>query len=128
MMRLPRCAFLVPVVAVLACGALLSSCPDVAPVTGADLFRAYGCVQCHAEDGSGIQGLGPPLLEKGVHWTRESLLQYLRDPSGFAAKTPRLKEQGRGYMTPMPPVLNRDEIAVALLIDHVLTLSAPAKR
>ena|SRR6187402_2612467 len=128
MMRLPRCAFLVPFVAALACGAFLSSCPDDAPVTGPDLFRAWGCVQCHAEDGTGIQGLGPPLVGKGPHWTRETLTQYLRDPSGFAAKTPRLKEQGRGYMTPMPPVLTKDEVAVALLIDHVLSLAAPSKR
>jgi mono/diheme cytochrome c family protein len=84
-------------------------------------------VQCHAENGTGVQGLGPPLLDKGGYWTRETLTQYLRDPAGFAARTPRLKEQGRGFMTPMPPVLTKDETAVARLIDHVLALSAPAR-
>jgi mono/diheme cytochrome c family protein len=127
-MRMPRVAFLVPSLGLLACGAFLSSCPDSAPVTGPELFNAWGCVQCHAENGTGVQGLGPPLLGKGVHWTRETLTQYLRDPAGFAAKTPRLKEQGRGFMTPMPPVLTKDEIAVGRLIDHVLTLAAPSQR
>lgn len=99
------------------------SCSDSAATSGPELFKAWACFQCHAQDGRGIQGLGPPLVGKSEHWTRESLTQYLRDPVGFAAKTPRLKEQGRGYMVPMPPVLTQDEAAVARLVDHVLALA-----
>lgn len=106
---------------------LLTGCPDSPPTTGPELFRAWGCIQCHGESGTGIQGLGPSLQGKASFWTRETLTQYIRDPQGFAAKTPRLKEQGRNFMTPMPPVLTKDEAAVGRVIDHVLTLLAPAK-
>jgi cytochrome c2 len=116
-----RIALLVSTLALAACAVILPACSPEPPTTGPDLFRAWGCIQCHAVDGSGIQGLGPSLKGKSTHWTRESLTQYLRDPSGYAAKTPRLKEQGRNYMTPMPPVLTKDEAAVARVVDHVLT-------
>ncbi|MBL8857035.1 MAG: cytochrome c [Planctomycetes bacterium] len=102
---------------------LLASCPGSnEPVAGKDLFVNWGCANCHAAGGTGIQGLGPSLQGKAVNWTRESLTEYLRDPTGYAAKNPRLKEQGRGYMTPMPPILTKDEAAVARLVDHVLAL------
>jgi mono/diheme cytochrome c family protein len=122
-MSMPRFALVSSSIAVVACAAWFASCSESRPTTGPELFTAWACVQCHAQNGTGVPGLGPPLISKSTHWTRESLTAYLRDPTGFAAKTPRLKEQGRSYMTPMPPVLVQDEAAVARLVDHVLTLA-----
>lgn len=124
-MSLRRSLLLSSAIVALACTAWIASCTDTRPTTGSELFKAWACFQCHAEDGRGIQGLGPPIVGKSAHWTRETLTQYLRDPVGYAAKTPRLKEQGRAYMTPMPPVLTQDEAAVARLVDHVLSLARP---
>lgn len=119
---MPRCVWLSPAILALAAGAWFASCSDATPTTGPELFNAWGCVQCHAESGVGVSGLGPSLLEKQKYWTRDTLLAYLRDPKGYAAKDPRLKEQGRSFMTPMPPVLAQDEVLVGLLIDHVLAM------
>lgn len=100
----------------------LSGCGEPTPTTGPELFRAWGCVNCHGTNGTGIQGLGPSLWGKYAHWTPETLHQYLRDPVGYASRDPRLREQMRGFMTPMPPVLTQDQEKVRRVIDHVLGL------
>ncbi|MDZ4774399.1 MAG: cytochrome c [Planctomycetota bacterium] len=119
---MPRFTSIATALVALAGAAFLSSCPDAGPSTGPELYRAWGCVNCHAENGSGVGGLGPTLNGKQSHWSSDTLTQYLRNPTGFAAKDARLKEQGRNFMSPMPPVLVQDEAAVARLVEHVSTL------
>ena len=46
--------------------------------------------------------LGPTLRGLKAHWTRAQIAQYLEDPQGFAAKDPRLVQQGKTYFQPMP--------------------------
>jgi hypothetical protein len=41
------------------------------------------------------------LRGKGVHWTRENLVAYLKAPVAYAEQDPRLSEQAKRYSLPM---------------------------
>ncbi len=88
--------------------------------TGAQLYQV-NCVQCHGPDGSGSP-LGPTLHGKKVHWTRETLVSYLLDPVGYAAKDPRLKAQGGKFMLPMASMKLLPRADLEKLADHVLAM------
>jgi len=103
--------------------ALGSACSSDAPSytgTGPELYQNQ-CAVCHMRDGTGSQ-LAPTLHGKKVHWTRESLVAYLLDPPGYAAKDPRLQVQGEKYSSPMPTYKMLPQSALESLADHVLTL------
>lgn len=108
----------------LAVAATLSACDESngEPRSGAQLFVDVGCVNCHAGDGAGMKGFAPTLHGKQVHWTRASLIAYLKDPAGSAQKDPRLKAQLRGYSLPMPPVVFTNPVEYENLADFVLAL------
>src|SRR5262245_20293933 len=102
---------------------LVAACSESAPPEsgGAHLFTSQGCGACHGSDGSGGL-LGPPLWEKKQHWTRASLMKYLRDPQAYAAKDARLAEQARTFTMPMPRVDKLSEDDLGRLADHVLSM------
>ncbi|MCY2961428.1 MAG: cytochrome c [Planctomycetota bacterium] len=102
--------------------ALGFSCSDAADYsgTGPELFQNQ-CASCHMGDGAGSQ-LAPPLHGKKSHWTRESLVAYLRDPVGYAAKDPRLRTQGQKFSLAMPTYKMLPQSALELLADHVLAM------
>lgn len=90
-----------------------------APLTGPQLFQK-NCSQCHA-DGTG-SSLAPTLHGKKSSWTRETLVTYLKDPPGYAAKDPRLKAQGTKYSLPMPTYKMLPQGELEKLADHVLAM------
>jgi len=103
--------------------ALTSACGSGAPDytgTGPELFQNQ-CAMCHMRDGTGSK-IAPTLHGKKVHWTRESLVAYLLDPPGYAAKDPRLVVQGKQYSSPMPTYKMLPQTALESLADHVLTM------
>ncbi|MFN0243985.1 MAG: c-type cytochrome [Planctomycetota bacterium] len=89
--------------------------------SGAALFQKNGCATCHSADGRGT-ALGPKLVGVAVHWKRDTLVEYLKDPQAYAAKDARLAAQGKQYMMPMTKfgMLPREQLAA--LADHVLAL------
>jgi mono/diheme cytochrome c family protein len=102
-------------IALLGCGG-----EGPAPPAGAKLFQTQGCVACHGAGGEG-GALGPPLRELATHWTRERLVAYLADPAAVVAGDPRLRELGKAYMVPMPPI-RAPASDRAALADYVLSL------
>jgi mono/diheme cytochrome c family protein len=92
------------------------------PRTAARLWTDFGCITCHAPDGTGVPGFGPTLHGKKQFWTRVELENYLRDPTGYAMRDPRLKKQKIGFMTPMPPLTSPDPAELTRIVDHVLSM------
>jgi mono/diheme cytochrome c family protein len=93
--------------------------PEPGTATGPQLFQS-NCSQCHA-DGTG-SALAPTLHGKKSGWTRETLVTYLQDPVGYAAKDPRLKAQGAKYSLPMPSYKTLARGDLEKLADHVLAM------
>ncbi len=100
------------------------SCGDSAPAaprSAAKLWSDEGCALCHGKQAEGTK-LAPTLQGKATHWSRESLLQYLRDPVGYAAQDPRLKEQMKSYSQAMPTYKMLAPVELETLADYVLGL------
>lgn len=110
-------------VACLATGAIVAcdSTPP-GPRSGETLFTEVGCINCHGVGGMGIAGFAPTLHGKMKYWTRETVIAYVKDPQGYAARDPRLREQGRGYSLPMPKVVLENPIEYENLADYVLAI------
>lgn len=92
------------------------------PRDGETVWLEAGCVNCHGRDGGGMKGFAPTLHGKKQFWTRETLIAYIKDPQGYAAKEPRLRDQGRGYSLPMPKLPLPHAIEYERLADYVLAL------
>jgi cytochrome c2 len=90
------------------------------PASGPELF-ANQCAMCHAADGAG-GSLAPTLHGKTSHWTRATLIAYLKDPAGYAKKDPRLAAQGQKYSLPMTSFKTLPEWALERIADHVLAM------
>ena len=88
---------------------------------GQQLFAQQACTTCHGDHGQGSM-LGPPLTGAHAAWTREKLVEYLADPQGFAAKDPRLSQQGKKYFQPMPSYKALTPEERASLADYVLSV------
>lgn len=91
------------------------------PRTGAELWVLQGCITCHGKDGQGTP-IAPSLRGVQAHWTRESLLEYLRNPPAYIQKDARLKEQKKGYSQNMPVYGMLPQAHLDALADHVLGL------
>ncbi len=83
--------------------ALAVACGDGASAaksaSGSQRFVS-SCGLCHGMEGAGTQ-LGPTLQGKKKFWTKEKLVQYLKDPAPYTGKDPRLAEQAKKYSIPM---------------------------
>jgi mono/diheme cytochrome c family protein len=103
-------------------GSFACSSGDVgAPSQGSDLYRTQACATCHGSEGQGSM-LGPALKGAGVHWTREKLVDYLSDPQTYTSMDPRLAQQGKTYLQPMPAYKTLKPEERAGLADFVLSL------
>lgn len=92
-----------------------------APRTGEQLYQDQNCVQCHGPTGQGTN-LGPSLHDKKSYWNRDQLARFLADPQAYAAKDPRLSEQGKQYLMPMVKFLTLTEEERLRVADYVLSL------
>lgn len=107
----------------LAAGLTSLACGDDSqtPRTGAELWVLQGCITCHGKDAQGTP-IAPSLHGVQTHWTRESLLEYLRNPPLYIQKDARLKEQKKGYSQNMPVYGMLPPAHLEALADHVLAL------
>jgi mono/diheme cytochrome c family protein len=102
----------------IACGG--DSAGKSAPASGAQLFTV-SCALCHTESAQGGP-LGPSLIGVAPHWTKETLIAYLRDPVGYAAKDPRLKAQGAKFKMPMMSFKTTPQADLEKIAEYVLSL------
>jgi mono/diheme cytochrome c family protein len=88
---------------------------------GAKLFASQGCTLCHGADGAGTV-FGPTLQGKRQYWTREKLMEYLKNPVAYAEKDKRLSEQARRFTLPMQRFDKLKPEELGALADYVLTI------
>lgn len=90
--------------------------------SGRELFQLQGCVLCHGKEGEGT-ALGPVLHGASAHWTKATLVEYLRDPHAWQQKDPRLKANLEKFRTqPMPKYDMLEQEQLEKIADHVLGL------
>ena len=99
----------------------LGSCGAEAPESGERLYVKSGCVSCHGATGMGGP-LGPSIRGASEHWTRESLLEFLKDPRGTVGSNPRLAAVGENYRAQMPAFVFHSDDKLERIADYVLTL------
>jgi len=89
-------------------------------LNGAELLSKNGCTNCH---GAGLEGtqMAPPLVNISSNWTREKLINYLRNPSSYM-DSDRFKDFRKQYPgTIMPPYNNLEVKDLGKIADYLLT-------
>ena len=87
---------------------------------GTRLFAKHNCVLCHGENGEG-KTTGPPLSGLREHYSKQQLLEFLRNPESYARHDDRLRRQLEGYVAMMPGYGYLDSLELEQLADHVLS-------
>jgi cytochrome c553 len=89
-------------------------------LSSTDLLARNGCLNCHGEGLEGTQ-MAPPLVKIAQNWTREKLINYLRNPSSYM-DSDRFKDFRKQYPgTMMPPYNNLDVKDLGKIADYLLT-------
>lgn len=87
---------------------------------GFSLIKQAGCITCH---GSNLQGskMAPALTGLAEYWTREKLINYLRNPASFgtAERFAEYKEKYKNIV--MPSYNNIDIKDLGRMADFLLT-------
>jgi cytochrome c553 len=77
-------------------------------LTAEQLVRNFGCVNCHGRDFAGTN-TGPSLKNLSEHWSKESLITYLRNPMVFMDDE-RFKEYRKKYPGQIMPGFGEKDI------------------
>ena len=77
-------------------------------LTGEQLVSQLGCVNCHGSDLSGTK-MGPSLHSVKENWSRDKLINYLRNPSSFMSAD-RFKEYQKQYPGVIMPSFGNIEV------------------
>lgn len=95
---------------------------QVQEASGLTLIKQNGCTACHGQDLTGNGNLGPSLYNAKDHWTRDELINYLRNPADYS-NDPRFDEyQDRFKNIMMPSFDNLDVKDLGLIADYILSL------
>jgi mono/diheme cytochrome c family protein len=88
-------------------------------LSGEELINNFGCINCHGPELKGTQ-LAPALANLKEFWSRDNLINYLRNPSSFMDND-RFKEYRQKYPgTIMPPYNNKDVKQLGKIADYLL--------
>ncbi|MFH0736441.1 MAG: cytochrome c [bacterium] len=88
---------------------------------GLALINRAGCINCHGADLKGTQ-MAPSLVNAKEYWKRESLINYLRNPSSYSSDA-RFIEYKNKYNSIMPPYQNIDVKDLGKMADYILKLN-----
>lgn len=87
---------------------------------GKTLVQQVGCVNCHGGDLQGTQ-MAPALANLKEHWTRDALINYLRNPSSYSGDK-RFDDYRAQYKNIVMPSFNNLDVKVlGKLSDYLLT-------
>jgi cytochrome c2 len=87
---------------------------------GPTLMQEIGCVSCHGDDLKGTQ-MAPALSEIKKNWTRDELINYLRNPSSYNGGD-RFDEYRATYKNIiMPSFSNIDVKELGKIADYLLS-------
>lgn len=86
------------------------------------LIRKTGCVSCHGNNLEGSK-VGPSLQNVAQYWSRDGLLNYLRNPSSYEGGS-RFADYKKMYSNVvMPPYDNLDVKDLGKIAEYILSLS-----
>ncbi|MCL4550478.1 MAG: cytochrome c [Bacteroidetes bacterium] len=87
---------------------------------GPTLVKQLGCISCHGDNLQGTN-IGPALANIKEHWTRDALINYLRNPSAYSgdARFQQYREQFKNVV--MPSFNNMDVKQLGKIADYLLT-------
>ena len=89
-------------------------------VSGLSLIQQNGCTTCHGQDLNGTQ-MAPALVNLKEHWTRDALINYLRNPSSYSGDE-RFEEYRAKYKNIiMPSFGNLDVKDLGKISEYLLT-------
>ena len=89
--------------------------------SGEDMVNRLGCVTCHGRDLTGTV-MGPNLHNISQYWTRDRLINYLRNPQSFMDNE-RFQEYKKKYpQTIMPPFNHVDVKELGKVAEYILEL------
>lgn len=85
------------------------------------LMSKLGCLTCHGNDMRGTR-MGPSLYNASEYWSRDRLINYLRNPSSFA-DTDRFKKFEEQYVGFIMPGFGHIEVKeLGKIADYLLEL------
>jgi mono/diheme cytochrome c family protein len=87
---------------------------------GKTLVQQVGCISCHGSDLEGSQ-MAPAIVKLKEHWTRDALINYLRNPSSYSGDK-RFDDYRAQYKNVMMPSFNNLDVKVlGKISDYILT-------
>ena len=99
-----------------------SSESSVQEVSGLTLIKQNACTSCHGQDLKGNGNLGPSLYNAKAHWTRDELINYLRNPSDYSNDPRFAKYSTRFKNIMMPSFENLDVKDLGMMAEYILNL------
>ncbi len=87
---------------------------------GIKLLENIGCTSCHGADLSGTK-LAPALTSVKNNWSRDELLNFLRNPDAYQ-KNSRFKKYKQEFKTIMPAYSNIDVKTLGKIVDYLMSL------
>jgi len=87
---------------------------------GMALIQKAGCTSCHGSDLKGTS-LAPSLFAAKEYWSRDKLINYLRNPSSYSGDS-RFEKYKEIYRTIMPAFNNIDVKQLGIIADYLLQL------
>ncbi|MGQ9798939.1 MAG: c-type cytochrome [Ignavibacterium sp.] len=89
-------------------------------LSGEQLMNNFGCLNCH---GANLEGtpMGPDLVNLKELWSRDNLINYLRNPNSFMSQK-RFQEYREKYPNMLMPAYgNKDVKDLGKIADYLLT-------
>ena len=90
-------------------------------LSGKELVADFGCLSCHGVDLNGT-GMGPTLYGLDDYWSRDNLINYLRNPTAYSSdnRFQEYKQKYRGVL--MPGYGHKDVKDLGKIADYLLGL------
>ena len=90
-------------------------------VDGSQLIKNFGCLSCHGQDMNGTN-LAPALVGLSDYWSRDGLINYLRNPSSYSGddRFEEYKKTFKGIV--MPSYSNKDVKELGKIADYLMSL------
>lgn len=89
-------------------------------IDGLTLINRVGCTSCHGVDLKG-SNLAPGLYSAKEYWSRDKLINYLRNPSSYSGDE-RFEAYKEKYKSIMPSFSNIDVKQLGVIADYLLSL------
>jgi len=87
---------------------------------GQTLTKQLGCISCHGDNLQGTQ-MAPALENISKNWTRDGLINYLRNPSSYSGGARFDEYREKFKSTIMPSYGNRDVKELGRIAEFLLT-------